>query len=218
MGQCNVGSTVLQCDTWKLNTLSCTISKRLSNSLEVGSALLERTLESGWSSLAACSWKHCWSVLKPEWKCQRRRGSKAVFLLLKASIQVWRMFIVWPMDWSYSLSHVTAWVNRACITMGGSMTIYISHLLVFGVDGRIICCVVNAPGSVHDSTLAFWGKVYLKLEATYKEPAGLAASILPVPLARRPLIWSSPLMILVRLSQLLRWFKGLLKGKSGTRQ
>jgi DDE superfamily endonuclease len=44
---------------------------------------------------------------------------------------------------------------------------FISNLFVFGADGRIIACVVNAPGSIHDSTLAFWGGIYAKLEEVY---------------------------------------------------
>jgi DDE superfamily endonuclease len=50
---------------------------------------------------------------------------------------------------------------------------YVTNLFVFGADGRIIDAVVNAPGSVHDSTLAEWGNVYSKLEEIYERTGGV---------------------------------------------
>ena len=44
---------------------------------------------------------------------------------------------------------------------------FITNLFVFSACGRIIACVLNVPGCVHDSTLATWGGVYQKLEETY---------------------------------------------------
>ena len=44
---------------------------------------------------------------------------------------------------------------------------FITNLFVFSVDGRCIISVTNAPGSVHDSTLAEWGGVYDALEDVY---------------------------------------------------
>jgi DDE superfamily endonuclease len=49
---------------------------------------------------------------------------------------------------------------------------YITNLLVFSMDGRIINAVLNAPGSVHDSTLAEWGNVYETLESVYLRTGG----------------------------------------------
>jgi DDE superfamily endonuclease len=40
---------------------------------------------------------------------------------------------------------------------------YVSNLFVFGPDGLIIACVINAPGAIHDSTLAEWGGIYESL-------------------------------------------------------
>ena len=50
---------------------------------------------------------------------------------------------------------------------------YITNLFVYSLSGRIICCVVNAPGSLHDSTLATWGGVYEKLESAYNTSGGV---------------------------------------------
>jgi DDE superfamily endonuclease len=50
---------------------------------------------------------------------------------------------------------------------------YVTNLFVFSADGRIIATVLNAPGSLHDSTLASWGGVYDKLEAIYSETGGV---------------------------------------------
>jgi hypothetical protein len=44
---------------------------------------------------------------------------------------------------------------------------FVTNLFLFGADGRIIKCVLNVPGSLHDSTLAEWGGVYEKLEEVY---------------------------------------------------
>jgi hypothetical protein len=44
---------------------------------------------------------------------------------------------------------------------------YVSNLITFGADGKIIHAVLNAPGSLHDSTLADWGRLYLKIQETY---------------------------------------------------
>jgi len=41
------------------------------------------------------------------------------------------------------------------------------------MDGHIIICAVNAPGSVHDSTLAEWCDMYGKLETIYKRTGGV---------------------------------------------
>jgi hypothetical protein len=50
---------------------------------------------------------------------------------------------------------------------------YITNLFVFGADGRIINCVMNVPGSVHDSTIANWGGTYTKLKEIYLRTKGV---------------------------------------------
>ena len=49
---------------------------------------------------------------------------------------------------------------------------YVTNLFVFSVEGRIIKCVVNVPGSVHDSTLGEWGRVYPELQEIYDATGG----------------------------------------------
>jgi len=49
---------------------------------------------------------------------------------------------------------------------------YVTNLLVFSIDGRIIKCVMNVPGSVHDSTLCSWGGVYSELASIYEKTGG----------------------------------------------
>ncbi len=44
---------------------------------------------------------------------------------------------------------------------------YISNLFLFAPDGRIRGCYVNAPGVLHDSTLANWGSLYDNVKAIY---------------------------------------------------
>jgi DDE superfamily endonuclease len=49
---------------------------------------------------------------------------------------------------------------------------YITNLFVFSVDGRIINCLTNVPGSVHDSTIAVWGGTYRKLREIHERTGG----------------------------------------------
>jgi len=50
---------------------------------------------------------------------------------------------------------------------------YITNIFVFGATGRIIHCVVNVPGSVHDSTLCHWGGTYTLLQEAFQETGGI---------------------------------------------
>ena len=50
---------------------------------------------------------------------------------------------------------------------------YISNLFCFSMDGRIIMAAVNAPGSVHDSTLAEWCDMCTKLETICQRTGGV---------------------------------------------
>jgi hypothetical protein len=50
---------------------------------------------------------------------------------------------------------------------------YVTNLFVFGADGRIIAAALNAPGSIHDSTLAYWSGIYTRLEETYNRTKGI---------------------------------------------
>ncbi|CAB9513917.1 expressed unknown protein [Seminavis robusta] len=50
---------------------------------------------------------------------------------------------------------------------------YITNLFVFSIDGYIIHCILNAPGSMHDSTLASYGGTYELLEAIYNRTGGV---------------------------------------------
>ena len=46
---------------------------------------------------------------------------------------------------------------------------YVSCIFVFAPDGTIPICALNAPGCLHDSTVAFYGDVYKSLEQLYDE-------------------------------------------------
>ncbi len=49
---------------------------------------------------------------------------------------------------------------------------YVSNVFVFGMDGCIRICGLNAPGMIHDSTLADYSNVYKKLEKVFQETGG----------------------------------------------
>jgi hypothetical protein len=44
---------------------------------------------------------------------------------------------------------------------------YISILFLFSPDGKIRACYMNAPGTMHDSTIANWGALYEKVDDLY---------------------------------------------------
>jgi len=46
---------------------------------------------------------------------------------------------------------------------------YVTSVFVFCPDGTIPIVFFNVPGSVHDSQVAHWGRVYDKLVAVYNE-------------------------------------------------
>ena len=50
---------------------------------------------------------------------------------------------------------------------------YITNIFVFGATGRIIHCVINVPGSVHDSTLCHWGGTYTLLQEAFEATGGV---------------------------------------------
>jgi hypothetical protein len=49
---------------------------------------------------------------------------------------------------------------------------YVSNVFVFGMDGCIRICGLNAPGTMHNSTLADYGNVYEKLEKVFLDTGG----------------------------------------------
>jgi DDE superfamily endonuclease len=44
---------------------------------------------------------------------------------------------------------------------------YISNLFLFSPDGKIRACYINAPGTMNDSTMAKWGRIYDKIDELY---------------------------------------------------
>jgi hypothetical protein len=45
---------------------------------------------------------------------------------------------------------------------------YVCNLFLFSPDGKIQACYVNAPGTMHDSTMASWSGIYKKLDDLYE--------------------------------------------------
>ena len=46
---------------------------------------------------------------------------------------------------------------------------YVSNLFLFSPDGKIRACYINAPGNMHDSTMAKRGGVYAKFDKLFQE-------------------------------------------------
>ncbi len=49
---------------------------------------------------------------------------------------------------------------------------YVSSMFIFGMDGLIKICGLNAPGTMHDSSIADYGNAYEKLEEVFDETGG----------------------------------------------
>jgi hypothetical protein len=49
---------------------------------------------------------------------------------------------------------------------------YISNLFLFVPNGKIVACYFNAPGSVHDSTMARISGIYEKIDEVYDKTGG----------------------------------------------
>ena len=45
---------------------------------------------------------------------------------------------------------------------------YVTNLLLFSPDGKVRGCYVNAPGVLHDSTLATWGNLYDNIDRIFE--------------------------------------------------
>jgi len=56
------------------------------------------------------------------------------------------------------------WMNGACAVMAGHLAIVLPTCFVFLLMEGVILATVNAPGSIHDSTLAHWGGLHSTLE------------------------------------------------------
>jgi hypothetical protein len=49
---------------------------------------------------------------------------------------------------------------------------YMSNIFVFAMDGMIRICGLNAPGTMHDSSVSDYSFVYEKLKAVYEHTDG----------------------------------------------
>ena len=47
-----------------------------------------------------------------------------------------------------------------------------TNIFAFGLNGSIIACTLNAPGTWHDSTPAHWGSMYSKLQKCWEDRHG----------------------------------------------
>jgi hypothetical protein len=61
---------------------------------------------------------------------------------------------------------------QACFYSGWQHYHYVSNIFAFAPSGLIVCCSINAPGCMHDSSVADYGKVYDKLEQQYVVTGG----------------------------------------------
>jgi hypothetical protein len=61
---------------------------------------------------------------------------------------------------------------QACYYNGWTHGHYVTSIFVFCPDGTIPIAFFNVPGSVHDSQVAHWGRVFDKLGAVYDDTGG----------------------------------------------
>jgi len=58
---------------------------------------------------------------------------------------------------------------QACFYNGLTHGHYVTSVFIFGPDGTTPIAFFNIPGSVHDSQVAYWRRVYDKLSTMYQE-------------------------------------------------
>ena len=46
---------------------------------------------------------------------------------------------------------------------------FVTNLFLFSPDGKIRCSYFNAPGVLHDSTMAIWSSIYDQIETVYRD-------------------------------------------------
>ena len=68
---------------------------------------------------------------------------------------------------------------------------YVTLVFVFCPDGTTPIAFINVPGSVHDSQVANWGRVYDKLGAVYDETGGKSTVDSAFGKVNRPLLVKS---------------------------
>ena len=50
--------------------------------------------------------------------------------------------------------------------------LFVTNIFAFALNGSIIACTLNAPGTWHDSTLAHWVSMYSKLQKFWEDHHG----------------------------------------------
>ena len=63
-------------------------------------------------------------------------------------------------------------VIQSCFYNGWKHDHYVTSIFAFALNGSIISCTLNAPGTWHDSTLTHWGSMYSKLQKCWEDHHG----------------------------------------------
>ena len=63
-------------------------------------------------------------------------------------------------------------VIQSCFYNGWKHDHFVTNIFAFALNGSIITCTLNAPGTWHDSTLEHWGSMYSKLQKCWEDHHG----------------------------------------------
>ena len=63
-------------------------------------------------------------------------------------------------------------IIQSCFYNGWKHDHYVTNIFAFTLNGSIIACTLNAPGTWHDSTLAHWVSMYSKLQKCLEDHHG----------------------------------------------
>ena len=74
----------------------------------------------------------------------------------------------WWMVWNSTCSDLEMKGSKTNSTMGGLMSTMWKPYF-FSPDGKIRCSYCNAPGVLHDSTMAIWSSIYDQIEMAYRD-------------------------------------------------
>ena len=63
-------------------------------------------------------------------------------------------------------------IIQTCFYNGWKHDYYVTTIFAFALNGSIIACTLNAPGTWHGSTLPHWGSMYSKLQKYWEDHHG----------------------------------------------
>ena len=113
------------------------------------------------------------AILKADPKSEVRMPDAAKISLFKEAIAAKHSLLV---DCYCMVDGLKLYLQQAgdsviqnCFYNGWKHNHFVTNIFALALNGSIIACTSNAPGTWHDSTLAHWGSMYSKLQKCWED-------------------------------------------------